>query len=87
MSTTAYWGMQAVAAPLVPCEPPPPPVPAPPPQPPPPPSQPPYEPPAAKVLPTDKTRKSKKDKVSIGVNILDQVLKQSTRKVRNVLIQ
>lgn len=70
MSTAAYWGMPAVAAPLVPCEPPPPPVPAPPPQPPLPASQPPYEPPAAKVVPTDKIKKAKKDKVSIGVNIL-----------------
>ncbi|XP_029379388.1 formin-binding protein 4 [Echeneis naucrates] len=62
MSTTAYWGVPAVTAPLVPCEPPAPPIPALPPQPPLPPSQPPFEPPAAKALPTDKTKKVKKDK-------------------------
>ncbi|XP_068169670.1 formin-binding protein 4 [Antennarius striatus] len=62
IAASAYWGMPAVATPLVPCEPPPPPAPALPPQPPLPPSQPPYEPPAAKALPTEKTKKVKKDK-------------------------
>ncbi|KAM3609121.1 uncharacterized protein V6R79_009953 [Siganus canaliculatus] len=62
MTATAYWGMPAVAAPLVPCDPPPPPVPAPPPQPPLPPSQPPFEPPGAKPPPPDKIKKPKKDK-------------------------
>lgn len=66
MSTAAYWGMTAVAAPMIPCEPPPPPLPAQPPQPPLPPAPPACEPPAAKALATDKTKKAKKDKVSIG---------------------
>lgn len=64
MSTAAYWGMAAVATPLMPCEPPPPPLPAQPPPPPLPPSQPPCEPPTAKAPATDKTKKAKKDKVS-----------------------
>ncbi|XP_056273427.1 formin-binding protein 4 isoform X2 [Pseudoliparis swirei] len=62
MSATAYWGVPAVPAPMAPCEPPVPAVPALPPQPPLPPSQLPVEPPGAKVLPTDKTKKVKKDK-------------------------
>lgn len=87
MSTTAYWGVPAVTAPLVPSEPPVPPVPALPPQPPPPPSQPPFEPPGAKALPTDKTKKAKKDKVSIG--ILHNVSKEGSRYIlggKSVLI-
>lgn len=72
ISAAAYWGVPAVTAPLVPCEPPLPPVPALPPQPPLPPAQPPFEPPGAKALPTDKTKKAKKDKVSVGSNILHQ---------------
>lgn len=62
MTAAAYWGVPAVATPLVPCEPPPPPVPALPPQPPLPPTQPPVEPSGAKAVPTDKTKKAKKDK-------------------------
>lgn len=65
MSTAAYWGMTAVAAPMIPCEPPPPPLPAQPPQPPLPPAPPACEPPTAKALTTDKTKKLKKDKVSL----------------------
>lgn len=76
MAATAYWGVPAVAAPLVISEPPLPPVPALPPQPPlPPPPQPPFEPPGAKSLPTDKTKKTKKDKVSIWVHIFHQLSK------------
>lgn len=74
--SAAYWSMPAAVAPLVQCEPPPPPVPVLPPQPPLPPSQPPHEPPAAKALTTDKIKKVKKDKVSIGANILLQLLKE-----------
>lgn len=84
MSAAAYWGVPAVAAPLVPCEPPAPPVPALPPQPPLPPSQPPFEPPGAKAVPTDKIKKVKKDKVSTGINILHQVLREGTRAVREM---
>ncbi|MEQ2158464.1 hypothetical protein GOODEAATRI_012584 [Goodea atripinnis] len=62
MSAAAYWGIPAVAAPLVPCEPPAPPVPVLPPQLPLPPPQPAFEPVAIKVLPADKTKKTKKDK-------------------------
>ncbi|XP_014889555.1 formin-binding protein 4 [Poecilia latipinna] len=62
MPAAAYWGIPAVAAPLIPCEPPAPPVPVLPPQPPLPPSQPAFEPAAAKPLPADKTKKTKKDK-------------------------
>ena len=69
MSATAYWAVPAVTAPLVPCEPPAPPVPALPPQPPLPPSQPPFEPPGAKALPTDKSKKVKKDKVCLNINL------------------
>lgn len=58
----AYWGLTAVAAPMVPCEPPLPPAAAPPPQPPLPPSQPPSENPATKPVPAEKSKKSKKDK-------------------------
>ncbi|KAM8861585.1 formin-binding protein 4 [Synchiropus picturatus] len=58
----AYWGLSAVSAPMVPCEPPLPPVSAPPPQPPLPPPQPPSDTPAHKSLATEKTKKSKKDK-------------------------
>ena len=79
ISAAAYWGVPAVAAPLVPCEPPVPPVPALPPQPPLPPSQPPFEPPGAKALPADKTKKVKKDKVSIGIKIFYRVSKEGSR--------
>lgn len=65
MPAAAYWGIPAVAAPI-PCEPPAPPVPVLPPQPPLPPSQPAFEPDAAKPLPADKTKKTKKDKVGVG---------------------
>lgn len=66
MSTAAYWGMTAVAAPMIPCEPPPPPLPAQPPQPPLPPAPPACDPPPAKALITDKSKKAKKDKASFG---------------------
>uniref|UniRef100_A0A1A8ANS5 Formin binding protein 4 n=1 Tax=Nothobranchius furzeri TaxID=105023 RepID=A0A1A8ANS5_NOTFU len=64
MPAAAYWGMPAVAASLVPCEPPAPPVPALPLQPPLPPSQPAYESPGTKASAVDKAKKPKKEKSS-----------------------
>ncbi|XP_061678425.1 formin-binding protein 4 isoform X2 [Syngnathoides biaculeatus] len=57
-----YWGVPAVSAPLVPCEPSLPPVQALAPQPAPPPPQVPCEPPGPKVAPLEKLKKTKKDK-------------------------
>lgn len=73
MAATAYWGVPAVPAPLVPCEPLAPPVPALPPQPPLPPFHPPFEPPATKAVAIDKTKKLKKDKVSVRFNFIYKV--------------
>ncbi|XP_028263593.1 formin-binding protein 4 isoform X2 [Parambassis ranga] len=75
MSAAAYWGVPAVATPLVPCEPPAPPVQALPPQPPLPPSQPPFEPPA-KALPVDKSKKAKKDKVKKSKTKMPSLVKK-----------
>ncbi|XP_062317079.1 formin-binding protein 4 isoform X2 [Osmerus eperlanus] len=62
MCGSAYWGVPVVAAPSLPAETLAPPLPPPPTQPPLPTSQPPSDPPGAKMVPTDKTKKLKKDK-------------------------
>ncbi|XP_028305388.1 formin-binding protein 4 [Gouania willdenowi] len=62
LSAAAYWGVPAISAPLVLCEPPAPPIPILPAQPPLPPPQPALEPPAAKAIAIDKSKKPKKDK-------------------------
>ena len=63
MTANAYWGVSTVGAPSIPAEVIAPPPPAPPIQPPLPLTQPPPEPSTAKALPTDKSKKLKKDKV------------------------
>ena len=65
MCGSAYWSVPVVAAPSLPAETLAPPLPPPPTQPPLPTSQPPSDPPGAKIVPADKTKKLKKDKVGV----------------------
>ncbi|XP_024909569.1 formin-binding protein 4 isoform X2 [Cynoglossus semilaevis] len=76
ISAAAYWGMPAIPAQLVPCEPPVPPVPILPPQPPLPPPQPPLEPPAPKAPSLDKTKKIKKDKMKKSKTKMPSLVKK-----------
>ncbi|XP_076027087.1 formin-binding protein 4 isoform X2 [Genypterus blacodes] len=79
MAVNAYWGVPAVAAPLAPPETPPPPAPpapALPPQPPLPSSQIPLDSLGAKALPTDKTKKLKKEKLKKSKTKMPSLVKK-----------